>query len=159
MSVIQMLQNGKTKRCSDKFGGANKGCYCEGFRRHKRQQNVCQHEMTGELLEFSESVVCVKASGDWQSIEKERIAVEKVVADLDLLPGEYTAEIDASGDVHIWLGANISICNINLVVRDGKIIAAHSYDHSVNDFETMGSLFSYGESDYSEEDRMRRYAY
>jgi hypothetical protein len=127
MSVIRELQNGKNKRFSNKFGGHRGGDYVEVYGKEKRTQNFLQDELRCELLELGESAVCVTdKSTNSRAIEKERTAVEKIIAKLALEPGEYTAEVDAVGDVHIRLGANITSFSTTLIVRNGQIVCAFS---------------------------------
>jgi hypothetical protein len=127
MRVLRTLQNGKTKRFSNKFGGYCNGVLVDVYGKEKRTQNVLQNELRSELLELGESAVCVTdRSNNKQVIEKERTAVEKIVARLDLEPGEYAAEVDGCGDVHIRLAANIANFATTLIVRDGQIVCAFS---------------------------------
>ena len=96
------------------------------YSKAKREQNALQRELQSELLQLQESAVCVNCKLDAGClVEKDKTAVEKLIAKLDLGPGEYSVEVDASGDVHIRLGLNVSSCATTLIVRDGQVVCAY----------------------------------
>ena len=131
---VLVLQNGKTKRVSARFGGNGKHDHVELYQaeiNHKSPPRSDHRAAIEEGLRDFQGTYCLTVKSTSTSSVKNEIErvvsafeVNQVAANLSLEEGEYSTKSSAYGGTCIQLNSKIVKFKTTVVVLDGKIAGA-----------------------------------